>query len=151
MLQALHKSNQLNLSLPVANVPWPYLCAWDNQFHPQFHIHRPTGCFSRNVMQSICNGVVLRKYSVFIDKVVWNCHFLATGWNCMNLCQALQSFSNMSQVYHHKTIKCTYLYYRCSWWKPESDRCIELYWWIHYITRTVVTGGLEHFGKTSKK
>jgi len=47
MLHALH--NFTTVTCGKYNMTYP--CAWGNQFHHQFHIH--TGCFWRNVLQSI--------------------------------------------------------------------------------------------------
>jgi hypothetical protein len=54
-------------------------------------------------------------YSAFTDKVERNCHFPAPGWNRVTRRQALQCFLDTSQVFLHKAVKSTCLYYSSSY------------------------------------
>jgi hypothetical protein len=48
---------------------------------------------------------IFAKYSAFTNKAEINCHFPAPGWNCLTHRQALQGFSDTSQVSLHKNNK----------------------------------------------
>jgi hypothetical protein len=52
------------------------------------------------------------RYSLFSDKLERNNHFPARGRNCMTHRQALQNFSDTSQVSLHKNNKITFLFCR---------------------------------------
>jgi hypothetical protein len=47
----------------------------------------------------------------FTDKVERNCHFPASGWNCMTHRQALQGFPDTSEVSLHKNNKINLHFY----------------------------------------
>jgi hypothetical protein len=53
-------------------------------------------------------------YSAFTDKVERNCHFPAPGWNCMTHRQALQGFSDTSQVSPQKKKHQLHFFYNSS-------------------------------------
>jgi hypothetical protein len=65
------------------------------------------------------------------NKVEHICHFLAPDWNYMTHHQVLRGFPYVSQVSLHKSNKTDLLCYSCSCQEPRSDRCVELYQWIH--------------------
>jgi hypothetical protein len=48
-------------------------------------------------------------YSAFTVKVKRNCHFLASGWNCMTQRQSVQGFLDGSQVSFHRNSEMTFL------------------------------------------
>jgi hypothetical protein len=51
-----------------------------------------------------------RYYSSFTDEVKDNCHFSASGWNCVTHCQALRSFSmGVNYPFKKKNKKLTVL------------------------------------------
>jgi hypothetical protein len=63
------------------------------------------------------NAFVKRSlYSAFTDKVENNCHFTASGWNCMTHRQASQCFPDKSQgpQVSIKTKKSTNLFFSSS-------------------------------------